>query len=412
MRLAIVGSGISGLAAARLLARRHAVCLFESAPRLGGHANTVDVTLEGMAHPVDTGFLVYNRATYPNLIRLFAELGIQAAPSEMSFSVSLESPAVEWAGTSLDTLFAQRSNLLRPGFLRMVRDVLRFNREAPRATGAATLGEFLATGRYSAEFRDWYLLPMAAAIWSCPTRTMLDYPFAAFARFFRNHGLLQIDDRPQWLTVAGGARRYVEAIARALPDVRLSTPVRTLQRDAAGVRVNGERFDGVVLACHSDQALALLGSGATRDERILLAAIPYQKNRALLHTDASLLPRRRSVWSAWNYSAGADTPQGRAVSVHYLLNKLQPLPFSRPVIVSLNPHREPDPASVLAEIDYEHPVFGAGAEHAQARLPALQGTRHTWYCGAWTRNGFHEDGLVSALTVARALEVEPLREAA
>jgi len=412
MRLAIVGSGISGLAAARLLARRHAVCLFESAPRLGGHANTVDVTLEGMTHPVDTGFLVYNRATYPNLMRLFAELGIQAARSEMSFSVSLQSPAIEWAGTSLGTLFAQRSNLLRPGFLRMVRDVLRFNREAPRATGAATLGEFLAAGRYSTEFRDWYLLPMAAAIWSCPTRTMLDYPFAAFARFFRNHGLLQLADRPQWLTVAGGARRYVAAIARQLPDVRLATPVRTLQRGAAGVRVNGERFDGVVLACHSDQALALLGSGATRDERSLLSAIPYQKNRALLHTDASLLPRRRSVWSAWNYSAGADTPQGRPVSVHYLLNKLQPLPFSRPVIVSLNPHREPDPASVLAGIDYEHPVFGAGADTAQARLPALQGTRHTWYCGAWTRNGFHEDGLVSALAVASALEAEPLREAA
>ena len=412
MRLAIVGSGISGLAAARLLARRHAVCLFESAPRLGGHANTLDVTLEGMTHPVDTGFLVYNRATYPNLMRLFAELGIEAAPSEMSFSVSLQSPAIEWAGTGFGTLFAQRSNLLRPGFLRMVRDVLRFNREAPRATGAATLGEFLSAGRYSPEFRDWYLLPMAAAIWSCPTRTMLDYPFAAFARFFRNHGLLQLADRPQWLTVAGGARRYVEAIARQLPDVRLATPVRTLQREAAGVRVNGERFDGVVLACHSDQALALLGGDATRDERRLLSAIPYQQNRALLHTDASLLPRRRSVWSAWNYSAGADTPQGRPVSVHYLLNKLQPLPFSRPVIVSLNPHREPDPASVLAEIDYEHPVFGAGADTAQARLPALQGTRRTWYCGAWTRNGFHEDGLVSALAVASALEAEPLREAA
>ncbi len=412
MRIAVIGSGISGLAAARLLSRGHGVSLFEAQPRLGGHAHTVDVTLDGISHPVDTGFLVYNRATYPNLVRLFAELGVPAAPSEMSFSVSLADPALEWAGTSLGTLFAQRTNLLRPGFLRMVRDVLRFNREAPRAGGAATLGEFLAAGRYSAEFRDWYLLPMAAAIWSCPTRTMLAYPFAAFARFFLNHGLLRLADRPQWLTVPGGSRRYVEAIARGLPDVRLATPVRALERHDAMVRVNGERFDAVVLACHSDQALALLGASATDTERRVLGAIPYQANRAVLHTDATLLPRRRRAWSAWNYSAGADGPDGRAVSVHYLLNKLQPLPFARPVVVSLNPHREPAPATVIAEIDYEHPVFGAGSGAAQARLPEIQGMRRTWFCGAWTRYGFHEDGLVSAIAVADALGAPALREAA
>ncbi|MGD9951552.1 MAG: NAD(P)/FAD-dependent oxidoreductase [Burkholderiales bacterium] len=411
-RIAVVGSGISGLAAARLLSRGHAVSLFEAAPRLGGHANTLDVVLDGIAHPVDTGFLVYNRATYPNLVRLFDELGVPAAPSEMSFSVSLDSPAIEWAGTDLGTLFAQPANLLRPGFIRMLRDVLRFNHEAPRAHGAPTLGAFLAAGRYSAEFRDWYLLPMAAAIWSCPTRAMLDYPFEAFARFFRNHGLLQLADRPQWYTVPGGSRRYVEAIARELADVRVSTPVRTLQREAGGVRVNGERFDAVVLACHSDQALRLLGAGATHAERAVLGAIPYRRNRALLHTDASLLPRRRRVWSAWNYSAGRATPEGRPVAVHYLLNKLQPLPFARPVIVSLNPHREPAAGSVLAEIDYEHPVFGAGADAAQARLAAIQGTRRTWFCGAWTRNGFHEDGLASAIAVADSLRLESLREAA
>jgi uncharacterized protein len=411
-RIAVVGSGISGLAAARLLSRGQAVTLFEAAPRLGGHANTLDIVLDGIAHPVDTGFLVYNRATYPNLVRLFAELGVPAAPSEMSFSVSLETPAIEWAGTNLGTLFAQPANLLRPGFLRMLRDVLRFNREAPLAAGAPTLGAFLASGRYSAEFRDWYLLPMAAAIWSCPTRAMLEYPFAAFARFFRNHGLLQLAERPQWYTVPGGSRRYVEAIARGLADVRVSTPVRALQRDATGVRVNGERFDAVVLACHSDQALALLGAGATREERAVLSAIPYQRNRALLHTDASLLPRRRRVWSAWNYSAGGAAPEGSPVAVHYLLNKLQPLPFARPVIVSLNPHREPDPNAVIAELDYEHPVFGALADLAQSRLPSIQGTRRTWYCGAWTRYGFHEDGLDSAIAVADALRVEPLREAA
>ena len=412
MRIAVVGSGISGLAAAWLLSRRHAVTLFEADTRLGGHANTVELTLDGQTHPVDTGFLVYNRATYPNLVRLFAELGVPAAPSEMTFSVALESPAIAWAGTSLGTLFAQRGNLLRPAFLRMLRDVLRFNREAPQAHGAQSLGEFLAAGRYGAEFRDWYLLPMAAAIWSCPTRSMLEYPFASFARFFRNHGLLQLADRPQWYTVPGGARQYVEKMARGLRDVRLATPVRDLRRGKSQAWVNGESFDVVVLACHSDQALALLGAGASDEERAVLAAIPYQKNRALLHSDASLLPRNRRVWSAWNYTAGADTPEGRPVSVHYLLNKLQPLPFARPVIVSLNPHREPDARKVVAEIDYEHPVFGAAAQAAQARLPAIQGTRGTWFCGAWTRYGFHEDGLVSALEVARALGAEPLRMAA
>jgi predicted NAD/FAD-binding protein len=412
MRIAVVGSGISGLAAARLLSRSHATTLFEAQRRLGGHACTMDVTLDGVSHPVDTGFLVYNRATYPNLVRLFAELGVPAAPSEMTFSVSLADPALEWAGTSLDALFAQRANLLRPGFLRMVRDVLRFNRQAPGAGGAATLGEFLAAGRYSAEFRDWYLLPMAAAIWSCPTRTMLAYPFAAFARFFRNHGLLQLADRPQWYTVPGGSRRYVEAIARGLRDVRLATPVRALERHDAMVRVNGERFDAVVLACHSDQALALLGASATEAERRVLGAIPYQRNRAVLHTDATLLPRRRRAWSAWNYSAGADGPDGRPVSVHYLLNRLQPLPFARPVVVSLNPHRAPAPQTVIAEIDHEHPVFGAGAGAAQARLPEIQGARRTWFCGAWTRYGFHEDGLVSAIAVADALGATSLREAA
>jgi uncharacterized protein len=417
MRIAVVGSGISGLAAAWLLADRHAVTLFEAAARPGGHTNTVEVTIDGVSHGVDTGFLVFNARTYPNLTALLRRLGVSTAASDMSFSLSLEAPRIEWAGSSLDTLFAQRRNLLRPAFLRMLRDVLRFNREAAQNTARGeTLGAFLARRAYSVEFRDWYLLPMAAAIWSCPTRAMLDYPFASFARFFHNHGLLALSDRPQWLTVAGGARQYVERLLARLPDVRLATRVLRARRDARGVSLDfvhsapglprgSERFDALVLGCHSDQAREILGAQASGAERAVLEAIAYQSNRAILHTDAALLPRNGRIWSAWNYSAGADGPQGRAVGVHYLINKLQPLPFEAPVVVSLNPHRDPAPRSVIAEFDYAHPVFDAGSSAAQAALADLQGANRTWFCGAWTRYGFHEDGLRSALAVANALGV-------
>lgn len=423
MRIAVVGSGISGLAAAWLLAKSHAVTLFESGNYLGGHTHTVDVRLEGRTHAVDTGFLVFNPATYPNLVPMLAHLGVPVTPSEMTFSLALEEPSIEWAGTSLGSLFAQRANLVRPGFLRMLRDVLRFNREATLLAEHASLGDtapslsvgaFLSSGRYSAEFRDWYLLPMAAAIWSCPTRTMLEFPFASFAQFFRNHGLLKLVERPQWYTVNGGARQYVDRIAAALPDIRLGTPVVSVRRDAHGVLVESntsgapqsQPFDALVLGCHSDQALRILGEGATQEERSILGAIPYQHNRALLHTDASLLPANRKVWSAWNYAAGRDSPDGRPVSVHYLINRLQPLPFAQPVIVTLNPFREPKRGTVIGEYDYEHPVFAEGAAEAQARLPGIQGTNRTWFCGAWTRYGFHEDGLASAIGVARCFGIE------
>lgn len=414
-RIAVVGGGIAGLGAAWLLSRRHRVTLFEAGSYVGGHTNTVDVEIGGVSHPVDTGFLVFNRRTYPNLCALFAHLGVKSVASEMSFGVSLADPAIEWAGSDLGTVFAQRSNLLRPAFLGMLRDILRFNRDTTRmaAQGSApdvSLGAYLAEHGYGSAFRDWYLLPMAAAIWSCPTRTMLDYPLATFVRFCHNHGLLQILDRPQWLTVEGGGRSYVRRIVSQLDDVRIATPVQGVDRRADGVWLRtpegAEFFDEVVFACHSDQTLAILGDGASADERRILGAVRYQPNVALLHTDSALLPRRRKVWSAWNYLAGAGRPDERPVSVSYLINRLQPLPFDTPVIVSLNPFAEPAADKLIRRIEYAHPVFDQAAIDAQAALPQLQGVRRSWFAGAWTGYGFHEDGLRSAVAIAERLGVD------
>ncbi|KAI5915810.1 NAD(P)/FAD-dependent oxidoreductase [Thauera sp. 2A1] len=414
-RIAVVGGGIAGLGAAWLLSRRHRVTLFEAGSYVGGHTNTVDVEIGGVSHPVDTGFLVFNRRTYPNLCALFAHLGVKSVASEMSFGVSLADPAIEWAGSDLGTVFAQRSNLLHPAFLGMLRDILRFNRDTTRmaAQGSApdaSLGAYLAGHGYGRAFRDWYLLPMAAAIWSCPTRTMLDYPLATFVRFCHNHGLLQILDRPQWLTVEGGGRSYVRRIVSQLDDVRIATPVQGVDRRADGVWLRtpegAELFDEVVFACHSDQTLAILGDGASADERRILGAVRYQPNVALLHTDAALLPRRRKVWSAWNYLAGAGRPDERPVSVSYLINRLQPLPFDTPVIVSLNPFAEPAADKLIRRIEYAHPVFDQAAIDAQAALPQLQGVRRSWFAGAWTGYGFHEDGLRSAVAIAERLGVD------
>lgn len=411
MRIAVVGSGIAGLSAAWLLAARHQVTLFEAEPRLGGHTNTVEVAVDGVSHPVDTGFLVFNRRTYPNLCALFDHLGIAPAASEMSFSVSLLDRDLEWAGTSLATLFGQRRNALRPAFLRMLADILRFNRAASALAraerpGEQTLGEFLDRGRYGRAFRDWYLLPMAAAIWSCPPRSMLGYPAATFARFCHNHALLQIEGRPQWLTVAGGARRYVERLAAPLTDVRLGVAVRSVDGMPGAFRVatdaGSECFDQVVLACHSDQALALLAH-PTEGEVAVLSRLRYQPNRAVLHSDARLLPRRRALWSAWNYIGAGQADGERPVGVSYLINRLQPVPFRTPVVVSLNPPLEPAPERVLAEFAYSHPLFDQGAIDAQAALAAIQGRRGIWFCGAWTGYGFHEDGLKAGMAVARAL---------
>lgn len=407
--VAVVGGGISGLAAAWLLRNDYRVTLFEADVRAGGHTNTVPVEIDGREALVDTGFLVFNRQTYPELCSLFERIGIASVASEMSFSVSLREPRLEWAGTSLATVFGQPRNLVRPGFWRMLNDILRFNRETlaigdDSPWSAVALGDYLEAQGYSRAFRDWYLLPMAAAIWSCPTRQMADYPLGTFVRFCRNHGLLQIVDRPQWLTVRGGGQTYVSRLLQDLADVRLAQPVMAVARSAQGVRLKTacgeEDFDAVIMACHSDQALRILGASASEAERATLGAVRYQPNVAWLHTDTTLLPERRRLWAAWNYMAGAGAPGDQPVSVTYLLNRLQPLPFDTPLMVTLNPPTPPAEACVLQRIEYAHPVFDQGAIDAQARLNAVQGEQRTWFAGAWCGYGFHEDGLRSALAVA------------
>ena len=426
MNIAIVGSGISGLSAAHVLCKQADLTLFEAGSRFGGHTHTVDITLptaDGpVTHGVDTGFLVFNERTYPNLIRLFDELGVRSVASDMSFSVqapgALEGRTLEWSGSSLDAVFAQRGNLVNPRFLRMLRDLMRFNTLCTRIAEAnqdaalmQPLAAFLEIHRFSAEFRDWYFLPMLGCIWSCPTDQMLKFPVATMIRFCHNHGLLQVSNRPAWRTVPGGARHYVDKITDAIADKRLNTPVRRIERDPGlfrgGVRVftdaGVETFDKVILATHSDQSLELLKT-PTRDEWEVLGAIRYQRNRAVLHTDPSVLPATRKAWAAWNYERAANrSDEASRVCLHYLLNRLQPLPFEQPVIVSLNPTRAIDPATILGDYDYEHPVFDQAAIRAQARTSNLQGKHHTYYAGAWMGYGFHEDGLKAGLHAARQL---------
>lgn len=405
--IGVVGTGISGLSAAWLLSAKHRVTLFESAARPGGHTNTVEIASGTASQPVDTGFIVYNEATYPNLTALFAHLKVATQASEMSFAVSLDAGRLEYAGTDLAGLFAQRRNLVSPRFLKMLWDLLRFYREAPaqiQDLEGVSLGAFLARGGYGRAFRDDHLLPMAAAIWSAPTKTLLDFPAVSFIRFCENHGLLKVTNRPVWRTVTGGSKSYIGPLTAPFAErLALGRAVTGLRRDGEGVWLRDgagalTRFDHVVVATHADQALALLDDPTSR-ERALLGAFRYSENRAVLHHDARLMPRRKTVWASWNY-LGTRAGDG-SLCVTYWMNRLQNIPGPDSYFVTLNPIVAP--ASVMFEETYQHPIFDLGALAAQKHLWTLQGEGNIWFCGAHFGAGFHEDGLQSGLAVAEQL---------
>ena len=411
MKIAVIGSGIAGLSSAWLLARHHQVTVYEANNYAGGHSNAVDVFLDGINYPVDTGFLVFNEKTYPNLIKLFALLHVETAHTDMGFSVRLPYENIEWAGSTLGSLFAQKRNILRPKFWQMIADILRFNKEAPSLLLKAraqqlTLGQLLREGRYSQAFSDWYLLPMGAAIWSMSPAGMAEFPAESFLQFCLNHGLLQINNRPQWMTVKGSSREYVKKLCAGIGDVQINTPVTKVTRQENGALVEhqngGNFYDAVVMATHSDQTLALL-SDISSDERRILSAIKYAPNKAYLHTDASLMPKNKSAWAAWNYYTATTSDPHRPVAVTYWLNKLQPLPFETPIFVTLNPPEAINAESILAEFDYAHPQLDAAAYEAQRQLASIQGKNHTYFCGAWAGYGFHEDGLKAGIRVAELL---------
>ncbi len=415
MRIAVIGSGIAGLASSWLLSARHEVTLYEANAYFGGHTHTHQITLAGRNYAVDSGFIVFSPRHYPLFTALLKELGVASQPTTMSFSVRNEASGLEYNATRLDTLFCQRRNLFSARFLGMVRDLLRFYREAPALLAAAepgpTLGEYLAAEGYGAAFRDDHLVPMASALWSSPPAQILSFPARYLVQFMANHQMLETRRRPEWRVVCGGSASYVRALrARWHVQERLACPVHTVRRDAHGVSVTHgggtERFDQVVLACHSDQALALLGD-ASPAEHAILGAIAYQPNEAVLHTDASLLPRHRKAWAAWN--AHVPREPHAPCTVSYCMNLLQRIPAPEPLIVTLNRTAAIDPAKVLRTIRYAHPVHTHAAVAAQRRRAEIQGINRTWFAGAYWGWGFHEDGMRSAHAVAAALDSTPGR---
>jgi predicted NAD/FAD-binding protein len=411
-QIAVVGSGISGLSAAWLLSHKHRVTLIEADTHPGGHSNTVDCEVDGVDVAVDTGFIVYNPPAYPNLTALFRHLDVPTAPSNMSFSVSMGRGAYEYAGSGPAQVVGQASNLLNPGHWRLIRDIPRFFKTSlaklPALSEDTTIAQFLKAEGYSDYFLERHLLPMAGAIWSAAPGDMRDYPAKAFLKFFNNHGLLKITNRPLWRTVKGGSREYVSRLIRGgMFETRLRTPIASIRRGASGVTiraVNGEEqgYDDVVVATHADQALAMLVD-ATPEERRLLSCFRYSRNRAILHRDDRLMPKRRRLWSSWNFLSELPPHSATTSAVTYWMNKLQPLPVDAPLFVSLNPLEEPSVSKVLGEFDYAHPIFDPSAMAAQKELWKIQGVRHTWFCGAYWGSGFHEDGIQAGLAAAEGL---------
>lgn len=410
MKIAIIGAGIAGNTVAYHLHKKHDVTIFEAGGHVGGHTHTHEIDLLGHTYSVDTGFIVFNDRTYPNFISMLDELGVAWQPSNMSFSVHCEKTGLEYNGTTLNSLFAQRRNLLRPSFYSMIGDILRFNKESLELLAEGDeirLGDYLAKGKYGKSFIHYYIIPMGSAIWSTEARQMMDFPARFFVRFFHHHGMLSVNNRPQWRVIKGGSARYAEALTAGFRNnIRLNSPVTKVRRLKQSVRVTNsigeeESFDWVFFACHSDQALAML-SDASQQENEILGAIPYQENTIYLHHDRSLLPRRKLAWAAWNYHV-TPTP-GERVAVTYNMNILQGLNAPEQILVTLNHTQNIDPAKVIKRLTYHHPVYTTAGAMAQARHAEISGVNRTAYCGAYWRNGFHEDGVVSALSALRHFE--------
>ena len=414
MKIAVIGSGISGLTSAYLLQRKHDVTVFESAQRIGGHTATVEVQEEGRTRAIDTGFIVFNDWTYPNFIRLMNEIGVSSRETEMSFSVSCQRTGLEYGGNNLNTLFSQRRNLFNFPFLGMLKDILRFNKEAIQDLESGelregvTLGEYLKDKGYGKRFASHYLIPMGSAIWSSTLDEMMEFPLVFFVRFFKNHGLLSVSDRPQWRVIEGGSSAYLQPLVASFnDDIRLGVQIKKVQRltDSVVIQLadgSEETFDQVVFACHSDQALSLLAD-SSQDEKDILSAIPYRNNDVVLHTDTSLLPKAELAWSSWNYHLGAD--QSKPATLSYNMNILQHFSSDTTYVVTLNQTDMIAPDKIIGSFKYAHPTFTLEGIKAQDRWSEINGVNNTWFCGAYWRNGFHEDGCWSGVRVANGLGV-------